>query len=47
VKEGDILFTIHANDPEKLGRAKVHLLNAVLFSPKACKPLPLFYDVIQ
>jgi pyrimidine-nucleoside phosphorylase len=47
VKEGDVLFTIHANDQEKLGRAKVRLLNAVIIVPKACKPLPLFYDVIQ
>jgi pyrimidine-nucleoside phosphorylase len=47
VKEGDVLFTIHANDQEKLGRAKVRLLNAVRIVPKACKPLPLFYDVIQ
>ena len=47
VKGGDVLFTIYANDQEKLGRAKVRLLNAVRIVPGNCKPLPLFYDVIQ
>jgi len=47
IKTDDVLFTIHANDQEKLGRAKVRLMNAIQISQKACKPLPLFYDVIQ
>jgi len=47
VKEGDLLFTVHANDEEKLGRARMRLLNAIKIAPRACKPLPLFYDVIQ
>ena len=38
IKTDDVLFTIHANDQEKLGRAKVRLMNAIHISQKACKP---------
>jgi len=47
IKKGDVLFTIHANDRDKLEDAKVRLLEAHKWSDKACEPLPLFYGVVQ
>jgi pyrimidine-nucleoside phosphorylase len=47
IKKGDVLFTIHANDRDKLEAAKVRLLEAHKWSDKACEPLPLFYGVVQ
>jgi pyrimidine-nucleoside phosphorylase len=44
VKAGDLLFVVHANDPEKLKRAKEGVLAAHLFSKQAVTPLPLFYN---
>lgn len=44
VKKDEPLFTIHANDPQKLQTATVDVLNAHLFSEKDVKPLPLFYN---
>ncbi|MEJ5224969.1 MAG: pyrimidine-nucleoside phosphorylase [Anaerolineales bacterium] len=44
VRKGEPLFTIHANDPQKLEQATVDILNAHLFSEKDVKPLPLFYN---
>ncbi len=44
VKKGEALFTIHANDPQKMEKAIVDVLNAHLFAEKAVKPLPLFYN---
>ena len=43
VKLGEPLFVVHADDPEKLARAKVAVLAAHLFSPTPVPPLPLFY----
>jgi pyrimidine-nucleoside phosphorylase len=37
------LFTIHANDQEKLEAAEKRLLNAHVFSEEAVQPYPLFY----
>jgi pyrimidine-nucleoside phosphorylase len=47
IEEGQPLFTIHANDPQKLTQAKERLLASLLWSSEPCQPLPLFYDVIQ
>jgi pyrimidine-nucleoside phosphorylase len=44
VKAGEELFIVHANDEEKLKRAKEAVLSAHSFSEKAVKPLPLFYN---
>lgn len=44
VKKGDPLFTIHANDPDKLAEAKTEVLKAHKFSDEPVPPLPLFYE---
>ena len=43
VSKGDPLFTIHADDPEKLAQAKQAVMNAHQFSDSPVPPLPLFY----
>ncbi|GIV64960.1 MAG: pyrimidine-nucleoside phosphorylase [Bellilinea sp.] len=47
VREGDLLFTIHANDRSKLAQAKQRLLAAHSWSTTSVQPLPLFYGVIK
>ena len=47
VEQGEPLFTVHANDGEKLAEAKDLLLKAHQWSEQPCPPLPLFYDVIS
>lgn len=47
VTRGDPLFTIHANDKEKLEAARTRLLAAHHWSPKKVKPLPHFYGVVK
>ena len=47
VMEGQPLFTIHANAPEKLAQARQRLLAAHHWSDEPCPALPLFYDVIS
>jgi thymidine phosphorylase len=44
VRAGQPLFTIHANDPEKLKQAREAALEAHHFSHNTVEPLPLFYD---
>ena len=44
VNAGEELFIVHANDEEKLKRAKEAVLAAHLFSERAVNPLPLFYN---
>jgi len=44
VKKGDPLFTIHANDQEKLAEARDAVLSAHAFSEEPVEPLPLFYE---
>jgi pyrimidine-nucleoside phosphorylase len=44
VNAGEPLFIVHANDAEKLKRAKDAVLAAHSFSQKAVDPLPLFYN---
>jgi pyrimidine-nucleoside phosphorylase len=44
VQSGEPLCIVHANDPEKLNRARETVLAAHSFSQTAIKPLPLFYD---
>jgi pyrimidine-nucleoside phosphorylase len=47
IKKGKLLFTIHANDKQKLEQAKKLLYSAIKVDQSPCAPLPLFYDVIQ
>jgi pyrimidine-nucleoside phosphorylase len=46
VEQDAPLFTVHANDPERLAWAKEDLPAAVEWSDRPVDPLPLFYDVI-
>ncbi len=47
VERGQVLFAVHANDPQKLQDAKKRLLAAHQFAAEPCEPLPLFYGVIE
>jgi pyrimidine-nucleoside phosphorylase len=47
VKQGDPLFTIHANSAELLDHARVALLAAHSWSDHPVEPLPLFYWVVK
>lgn len=47
IRRGDLLFTIHANDPTKIVKAKERLMAALSWSIAPVQPLPLFYGVIQ
>jgi pyrimidine-nucleoside phosphorylase len=44
VERGQPLFTIHANDKEKLDEARQAVLSAHVFSPEPVERLPLFYE---
>jgi pyrimidine-nucleoside phosphorylase len=46
VKEGDVLFTVHANDKVKLEQAITKMLDAHQWSTKPVQPLPQFYGTI-
>jgi pyrimidine-nucleoside phosphorylase len=43
VEKGDLLFTVHANDEEKLAEAREAVLAAHSVSDEDVEPLPLFY----
>ncbi|MEP7289887.1 MAG: thymidine phosphorylase [Chloroflexota bacterium] len=43
---GEPLLTIHANDPQRLERAKQRLQNTFVISDRPTSPLPAFYDTI-
>ncbi len=47
IKKDQLLFTIHANDKNKLEQTKSILYSAIEVQDTPCDPLPLFYDVIQ
>lgn len=47
VKQGDVLFTLHAKDTLSMQKAMERVLHACKFSNIPCKPLPLFYEVIR
>ncbi len=47
VKKGAPLFTVHANDAQRLAAAKARVLAAHAFSARAVKPLPLFYKTLK
>ncbi len=47
VKQGYVLFTLHAKDTESMEKAKGRVLHACKWSKTKCEPLPLFYEVIS
>jgi pyrimidine-nucleoside phosphorylase len=47
IKKGQPLFTIHANEQQKLDAAKERLLGATSFNKEPVAPLPLFYDIVK
>jgi pyrimidine-nucleoside phosphorylase len=46
VTAGEPIFTLHANDAERLARAKARLARTVVYSSTPTLPLPTFYDVV-
>jgi pyrimidine-nucleoside phosphorylase len=44
IQIGEPLFTIHANDADKLAEARGAVLSAFQFSDESVLPLPLFYE---
>ncbi|HET6822614.1 MAG TPA: pyrimidine-nucleoside phosphorylase, partial [Anaerolineales bacterium] len=44
VEKGAPLFTVHANDREKLSEARQAILSAHRFHEEPVDPLPLFYE---
>ena len=44
VQKGEPLFTVHANDREKLAEARQAVLSAHVFSEEVVERLPLFYE---
>jgi pyrimidine-nucleoside phosphorylase len=44
IEEGQPLFTVHANDPEKAVEARISVLKAHVFSDSPISVLPLFHD---
>ncbi len=47
VNKGEVLFTVHANDQERLNAAVERLGSAIEWSDSPVEPLPLFYDTIR
>jgi len=47
IEAGQALFTIHANDRDRLERARQGLLAALSWSDRPVDPLPLFYGVVR
>ncbi|MBN2549947.1 MAG: thymidine phosphorylase [Anaerolineales bacterium] len=47
LREGQPLFTIHANQPETLAQARQALLEAHTWSDEPVEPLPLFYGLVK
>lgn len=47
LRKGEVIFTIHANDRQKMDLAKKRLEGAITWSDVPCARLPLFYGVIR
>jgi len=47
VTAGEPLFTLHANDRDRLEDAREHVLAAHRFSRGKVRRLPLFYRVVR
>ncbi|MCE7947610.1 MAG: thymidine phosphorylase [Chloroflexi bacterium CFX4] len=46
VAAGEPVFTLHANTPDQLARAKARLQRTVVYSSTPTLPLPIFYDIV-
>jgi pyrimidine-nucleoside phosphorylase len=46
VTAGDVMFTVYANDEQRLARARDLLLQAPVYRDREQEPLPTFYDTI-
>jgi pyrimidine-nucleoside phosphorylase len=46
-KQGDTIGTVHANDTDKLEKARAELLAAITWSDEPVAPLPHIYDIIS
>jgi pyrimidine-nucleoside phosphorylase len=46
VTKGDGMFTVYANDEQRLARARELLLQAPVYRNREQEPLPTFYDTI-
>ena len=47
VKEGDLLFTVYANNASRLEAAQKRVLAAYSWTEQDVEPPPLVYEVIQ
>jgi pyrimidine-nucleoside phosphorylase len=47
VEEGEPLFTVHANNDDKLAHASTRVFSAYTWSDEPVEPLPLFYGIIR
>jgi pyrimidine-nucleoside phosphorylase len=47
VSAGDPIFTIHANDPDRMATAEQRIRAAISYAAGPFDPLPLFYDTIE
>ncbi len=47
LSEGQVIGTIHANDPEKLEEVRREILEAIVLSDSPVEPLPHFYGVVS
>ena len=47
VESGELLFTVHANDEERLSLAKQMILDAHRWSDDPVKPLPFYYGIVD
>ncbi len=47
IKAGEVLFTLLANESQRLAAARETLKNAVVIIQTPVEPLPLFYDTIE
>lgn len=47
VEQGEPVFTIHANDPQRLAEARKRLQTALQWSDEPVEPLPHFYGAVE
>jgi pyrimidine-nucleoside phosphorylase len=47
IAPGDLLATVHANDPDRLVEAAARVLAAHQIRPEPVEPLPLYYGIVE
>ena len=47
IEQGEPILTIFANDPQRLEKARAHILRSIMINEKKAQKLPLFYGVIE